>query len=258
MRTPTSRASGSQFLKDVSFANPFFDEISKYAVRFATPVFFGESPYSSYAASLSNGTASLLRLQNRFLGVTCHHVLDGYRRFKAAQDTFFQLGPVRMDPQKHLISEDRNRDLAVVDLTPFVGKVGDLTEANFVQPTTWPPRDVSKNDVLCLAGFPGIWRLQKDLGHLRFYSFSSGTGKVLSVRDDEIVTTVQIQECISQINDGKVWGSLGGLSGGPVFAWRKTPILVAELVGFIYEYQESFDLMLVRAARVMRDDGTLV
>jgi hypothetical protein len=50
---------------------------------------------------------------------------------------------------------------------------------------------------------------------------------------------------------------LGGLSGGPVFVWRKTPILIAELVGFIYEYQESLDLMLVRSAAVIRADGTL-
>jgi hypothetical protein len=245
-------------VKGVSFANPFFDEISKYAVRFATPVFFGESPNSSYSAPLRNGTATLLRLQDRFLGVTCQHVLDGYRRLKTAQNIFFQLGPVRLDPEKHLISEDRKLDLAIIDLTPFVGKVSDLTEVSFVQPMTWPPREVSNEDVLCMSGFPGIWREQIDLGHVRFYSFSSGTGEVLSVRDNEIITTVQIQDCITQINYGKILGSLGGLSGGPVFVWRKTPILVAELVGFIYEYQESYDLMRVRAAKVIREDGTFV
>jgi len=245
-------------LKDVSFANPFFDEITTYALRFATPVFFGESPYSSYAASLRNGTATLLRLQDRFLGVTCQHVLEEYRQFRAIQEAIFQLGPVRTDPEKYLVSEDRNWDLAIVDLTTFVGKVRDLTEANFVQPAVWPPQDVSEQDVLCLAGFPGIWREQKDLGHLRFYSFSSGTGEVLSVGDDKIVTTIQIQNCITQINNGKVLGSLGGLSGGPVFVWRKTPILVAELVGFIYEYQEKLDLMFVRAAKVIREDGTFI
>jgi hypothetical protein len=51
-------------------------------------------------------------------------------------------------------------------------------------------------------------------------------------------------------------GSLGGLSGGPVLAWRKTPILIAELVGFIYKYHDGFDLMYVRAAKVIRQDAT--
>jgi hypothetical protein len=242
---------------DVSFENPFFDEISKYTVRFATPVFFGESPFSSYSASLRNGTATLIRLKNRFLGVTCQHVLDGYRAFESPQGKFFQIGPVRIDPERHVISEDRNLDLAIVDITSFVSKTGSLTEANFVQPMNWPPREVSKEDVLCLCGFPGIWREQMDLGHIRFYSFSSGLGEVSSVRDNVIVTRFQIQDCITQINFGKILGSIGGMSGGPVFAWRKTPILIAELVGFIYEYQENLDLMYVRAAKVIRDDGTL-
>ncbi|MBZ0170079.1 hypothetical protein MELA_03001 [Candidatus Methylomirabilis lanthanidiphila] len=88
-------------------------------------------------------------------------------------------------------------------------------------------------------------------------TYSMGAGEILSVMDEMIVTTVQIQECVTQISHGKIWGSLGGLSGGPVFVWRKTPILVAELVGFIYEYQETLDLMLVRAARVVREDGTI-
>jgi hypothetical protein len=244
-------------VEDVSFTKPFFDEISKYPVRFSTPVFFGESPYSSYSALLRNGTATLLKLQDKFLGVTCQHVLEGYRCLKASQEIFFQIGPVRIDPEKHLISEDRNLDLAIFDLTQFIGKGSDLNEAKFVHPTTWPPRKVSKEDVLCLSGFPGIWREQKDPGHVSFYSFSSGTGEVFSVRENEIVTRVQIEDCITQINFGKILGSLGGLSGGPVFAWRKTSILIAELIGFIYEYQESLDLMLIRAAKVIRDDGTL-
>lgn len=245
-------------LKNVSFAIPFFDEISKYPVKFAVPVFFGDSPNSSYAASLRNGSATLLRLGDRFLGVTCHHVLEGFRQSRETQRGIFQLGPIRMDPEQHLISEDHERDIAVIDLTGFVDTVPELSVAKFVQPTTWPPGDVSTDDVICLAGFPGIWRDQMDLGYLRFYSYSSGAAEVVSVRDEIIVTTVQITDCVIQINHGKVWGSLGGLSGGPVFVWRKTPILVAELVGFIFEYQESLDLMFVRSATVIRDDGRIV
>lgn len=243
----------------VSFANPFFDQMTKYAVRFAKPVFFGQSPHSWSTASLRNGTATLLKLRDRFLGVTCQHVLDGYRRLKAeAPDTVFYFGSVQFDAEKHLICEDRDRDLAILDLASYVSKRGDLIESDFVQPMTWPPQDVSERDVLCLAGFPGIWREQLGFGHLRFYSFNTGTAPVLSVRDDKIVTTIQIQDCLTQINGGKIWGSLGGLSGGPVFVWRKTPILVAELVGFIYEYQESLDLLFVRLAKVIGEDGTLL
>jgi hypothetical protein len=245
-------------LKKVSFSDPFFDEISKYPVKFATPVFFGESPYSSNSAFLRNGTATLLMLSGRYLGVTCHHVLDGYRQFKEKNNGFLHMGPIRVDPEKYLISEDKDHDLAIFDLTNLVGTLPELGEANFVQPGTWPPCDVSKEDVICMAGFPGVWRDQVGVGHLRFYSYSSGAAEVVSVRDNSIVTTVQIADCVTQINHGKVWGSLGGLSGGPVFVWRKTPILIAELVGFIYEYQESLDLMFVRSANVIGIDGKII
>jgi len=242
---------------EVSFDNPFFDEISKYPVRFAVPVFFGDSPKRSFTASLSNGTASLLKLGNKFLAITCHHVLDAFRRRSATTATIFQLGYVRMTPDEHLIAESAELDLAVLDLTPFVGRVQYVTEAAFVSAAAWPPGSVSTEDVICMAGFPGVWRDQVDLGHLRFYSFSSGAAEVVSVRNRQITTTVQIQDCVTQINHGLVLGSLGGLSGGPVFAWRKAPVIHAELIGFIFEYQENLDLMLVRSATVIREDGTL-
>jgi len=244
-------------LVNVSFDDPFYDELAKYPVKFAAPVFYGDSPTSSYSASLKNGTATFLKLKDRFLGVTCHHVLDAYRERRFTLETLFQLGPVGLNPDQYLVSEDKERDLAVIDLTNFVGTGRALSVASFVEPARWPPDQVSTNDVICLAGFPGIWREQVDIAHLRFYTFSSGASAVLSVSEDKIVTTVQIQTCVTEIQHGRVWGSLGGLSGGPVFAWRKSPILTAELVGFIYEYQESLDLMFVRAASVLQETGKI-
>jgi hypothetical protein len=242
----------------VTFDDPFYEEVSKYAVRFAVPVVFGESPASSYKAALRNGTATLLILKDRFLAVTCQHVLAGFRELKSVRKTMFQVGTVAMDPDDYLVSEDESLDLAVLDLTSFVGVVPGLTESQFVSPRAWPPAEVTTEDVLCLAGFPGIWRDQIALGHLRLYSLSSGASEVLSVQPDRITTAIQIDDCISQINHGVVLGSLGGISGGPVFAWRKHSFLIAELVGFIYEYQEALDLLFVRSAAVLDDTGLVI
>lgn len=242
---------------EVSFDNPFIDEICKYPVQFAAPVFYGDSPHTTTSAWLNNGTATLVKLRDKYLAITCHHVLNGFRESKQVRGGSFQLAGVSMNPEQYLIDEHSGLDLAVLDVSQFVDSSSHLAEANFVCPIAWPPNAVSTDDVLCLAGFPGVWRDQMDLGYLRFYSFSSGAAEVLSVRDNQIATTIQIQDCITQINHGKVWGSLGGLSGGPVFVWRKGPVLIAELVGFIYEYQNILDLMLVRSAVVIREDGTI-
>lgn len=244
-------------MEKVSFANPLYDELSKYAVRFAQPVFFGESPISSYSAKLRNGTVTLLRFQDLFVGVTCQHVLSDYRKMRMIDSkTIFQIGHIQIDPEQHLICEDRYRDLATFNFTSLVGK--ELSEDKFLVPIKWPPGEVSKKDFMCFAGFPGIWREQINLGHLRFYSFSSGASQVYSIGDEHIVTRIQIEQCITEINNGKVLGSLGGLSGGPVLAWRKETLLRAEIIGFIYEYQDSLDLMYIRAAKVMHQDGSFV
>lgn len=195
--------------------------MTKYPVRFAAPVFFGDSPNVSYSASLKNGTATLVKLGDKYLAVTCHHVLEGFRLSARRERGFFQLAHIRMEPDDHLVDEHRDLDLAVFDVTHFIDRAPHLTDANFVSPATWPPREVSQDDVLCLAGFPGVWREQADIGYLRFYSYSCGAAEVLSVRDGQIASTVQINDCVTQISNGKVWGSLGGLSGGPVFAWRR-------------------------------------
>lgn len=242
----------------VSFSDPFFDEISKYPVKFAMPVFFGESPLSSISALTRNGTMSLLQLGGKYLGVTCHHVLDGYRQLAGINEKLFYIGSLHIDPEQALISEDEGYDLAVFDLSEYVDKVPNLDKPKFVKPRTWPPSDISSEDVICMAGFPGIWRDQIRLGHFRFYSYSSGAAEVTSVNEKYLVTRVQIADCITQVNHGKIWGSLGGLSGGPVFVWRKTPILIAELVGFIYEYQESLDLMYVRLGNVIGPGGNII
>ncbi len=244
-------------MENGSFANPFFEEISHYAVRFAQPVFFGDSPTSSYAASLQSGTMTLLKFNNLFIGVTCQHVLAGYREMHAARaGIIFQIGHTQLDPLKQLIAEDPQNDLATFNLTPFVKTENRMTEANFIEPLAWPPSEISEDDILCLAGFPGIWREQLSLGYLRFYSFSSGTNEVHAVSEDRFVTRIEAENSRVAINDGKVLGSLGGLSGGPVFCWRKSELLRAELVGFIYEYQENLDIMYIRAAKVLNQDGT--
>ena len=243
--------------ESVSFENLFFDQMAKYPVRFSIPVFFGESPLSSYSASLNNASGTLIKLGGKYLALTCEHVLRAFRDMRNAK-TVFQFGLLAIDPDEELIAENRDYDLAVFDVTRFVGDHPDFTEARFVEPTIWPPRALSKEDVICLGGFPGIWRQQIDLAHLRFYSFSSGAGQIYSVGEHHLMTRIDVELCVSQFNNGVVMGSLGGLSGGPVLVWRKEPILTAELVGFVCEYQHTLDLMYIRLANVIREDGTFI
>ena len=206
---------------------------------------------------LRNGTATLLLLNHRYLAVTCHHVLQRYRELESEVPApYFQIAEVVLDPDNIVIDEDEQNDLAILDVSSYVA-AGNIATSRFVEPARWPPSEVHADDALALAGFPGIWREAFNTGVMRFYSMSVGAGAVASVGDSHIATRFDLQSCKVQINSGKVWGSMGGMSGGPVFVWRKTPILIAELVGFIYEYNEPYDILRVRLARVLGTDGCI-
>jgi hypothetical protein len=97
-----------------------------------------------------------------------------------------------------------------------------------------------------------------DLGHLVFSSFSSGATFVQSVGEERFAIRIQAENGMVTLNRRKILGSLGGMSGGPVFCWRNDGLLWAELVSFIYEHQEELDIMFVRAAKVLNRDGTFV
>ncbi len=242
-----------------SFETPFEDVVAKYAMTFAQPVFFGDSPAHAYAARLFNGTASLLLLGDRYLAITCAHVLNGFRAQRASESrTVFHIGRQNLDPERFVISESTTLDLAVFDVTTLVAEGGLLEPSNFSVASQWPPGDVSEKDILAFAGFPGVWREQLALGYLRFYAVTVGTADVASVSEKSLMTRLDLAESVSVIREGLVLGSIGGLSGGPVFAWRSGPVLRAELVGFAVEYQETFDLLCVRRATCLDANGILL
>lgn len=237
--------------------NLYYKELSRYPARFARAVFLGQLPASSDSPLMASATMTLLKFDGLFIGVTCQHVLAHYNKMlETHTDIIFQIGQARFAPSQHLIQEDRVRDLATFDLTSFVGKVKGVEPSNFIEPLYWPPGEILEDDVICLGGFPGIWRDRVDLNELRFHSFSTGATLVRAVGEEHFVVRVNSEPHIVTVDKGKELGFLGGLSGGPVFCWRKGELLRAELVGFIYEHQESLDLMYVRAAKVLNRDGT--
>jgi hypothetical protein len=243
--------------RERALENPFCKELGRYAMRFARAVFLGQVTASLASPLMASATMTLIKFDDLFVGVTCQHVLAHYRKMQESYtDIIFQVGQARFDPLQRLIQEDRERDLATFNLTPFVDKAKGMERPNFIEPLTWPPNEVSGEDVICLAGYPGIWRESMSANELRFYSYSSGATFVSAVAEERFVIRMKAEQSIVTVDKGKVLGSLGGLSGSPVFCWRRGDLLRAELVGIIYEYQENLDLMYVRALKVLNRDGT--
>lgn len=234
-------------------------ELSRWTDRFSRPVYFGSQHGNAYDLDVNSGTGCLLRLHGRYLGVTCHHVLAAYRERKAKHDAdFFYFGEAPIDPEALLIDESERLDLVTLDLTSVVGFSDRLTPVNFYEPRVWPPGEVAEQDIICFVGFPGDWRQQPARFDLEFASFSQSATYIESVGEEHLCAHVALDESSFLIRAREATGFAGGLSGSPVFVWRNSVILTVELVGFIYEYQPTFDLLYIRRANRIDADGMLL
>ncbi len=90
------------------------------------------------------------------------------------------------------------------------------------------------------------------------HSFASGASPIRSVHSTYFYTRLEIDSAIRAGVGRHDLGPLSGLSGGPVFVWRRGPVLRAELVGFVTEYAKEYDLFHVRRSTCIASDGTLI
>lgn len=224
------------------------------------PVYIGDPPLLRATISCANGTATLVRFGLRFFAVTCNHVLQEYRRLAAGRrPRHFQIGELVLNPEEQLVTANENLDLAVIELRH--GQVVDdrrlgVLATKFFEPASWPPDPINTNDVVSFAGFPGEWREQNRLNRLTMYMLGHGAAGVHSVGETHFYTRLELDDCESVAYDEKEVAGLGGMSGGPVFRWRKGQ-LAADPVGFIVEYQSALDLLYIRSSHVLNPDGSL-
>lgn len=226
---------------------------ARLAASHACPVWFGERPDKSNPASLNKATASLLRLDGRYLAVTCDHVIAAFRETQRAEPaSVFGIGGLEVDLDADLIDRSKELDVAVIDLAEHVRR-GIIEHARFHEPAVWPTPGVVNGAFVVLAGFPGVWVEQLGLAHVRFDCFLS-VSEVHSVGEHHFYARLELDKCEIVGEPVKSFEGLGGISGGPVFVWRS---LHVDLVGFVVEYQENYDLLYVRRSSVVNTKGLL-
>lgn len=237
---------------------PLGEAMSKFPLRFAKAIIFGDGPLRHHWPEMRSATASLLDLGGGPLAVTCHHVVAEYRmRVDQGRARLFQIGSCRLDPLQQLIFDDERLDVAVIALTPAqarrVTDDGDIG-SSFFQPATWPPPPVCEGDYVSFGGFPGEWRTADGVDSVTFSSYSSGASRVTVVRDSYFVSQFEREYWVSsfQHREAADLRRLGGLSGGPAFAMRG---LHYDFVGMVYEFSEDYDLLYLRHASILGEDG---
>lgn len=57
-------------------------ELSKFPLLFAKAAFFGQRPSPKKPTKIRNGTIALIDLGKGPIGITCQHVIEGYRKYR--------------------------------------------------------------------------------------------------------------------------------------------------------------------------------
>lgn len=232
-------------------------EMAKFPVRFCKPVYFGAPPSREHPAAINNGTATLLDGRGTLLAITCHHVIEGYRR-KLADDRncFFAIADCHFDPLPQLVAEDPAIDVAVLKITPKQAAVikrnsNGIGEA-FYPLNAWPPAPVKVGDFLAYAGFPGDLRERVTFDGISFGSYSSGACRVTDVYADYLTCEFEREFWIQNFVERQP-ETLGGLSGGPAFVIRHSAagVICYEFAGIIFKMHESTESLYIRQARAV-------
>ncbi len=220
-------------------------QMAKFPARFCKPAYFGAPPARDRPAAINNGTATLLDFRGMLLAITCHHVIEGYRRKLADDpDCFFAIADSHFDPLPQIISEDNATDIAVIQVTAEQAAV--ITRNNngigeaFYSLNVWQPEPVEVGDFVTYAGFPGDLREHLSFDGISFGSYSSGACRVTDQHADYLTCEFEREYWIENFVEREP-ESLGGLSGGPAFLIRHSAagIVSYEFAGLIYRMHES-------------------
>lgn len=237
--------------------------MAKYPLQYCKAAFLGARPKRGRPLRVFNGTATFLELPSGIYAITCAHVVDAYLvELNASKDALFQIGLSEICIEEQLVCKNDVVDLATIRLKPeqvcAFSKEGEIG-SQVIKPVAWPPRAVQPGEPLLFGGFPGTCREQIAFDELEFGSFSSSGIKVAYTQPDRISCQLEREYWVRSLpirdSDRSIdLRALGGLSGGPAFVDRG---LHFEFAGIIYQHSEAYDIMYLRPAGLIREDGTI-
>jgi hypothetical protein len=223
------------------------------------PAMFAKSVQIGTADECHTATATLLDFGNGPLAITCEHVIAGFVERWRAGRALIRVGNVRVSASQ-LAALDKDIDLAIIRLSDeqaadLVSEGGLATQ--FYRPSRWPPDPARQGEYVAVGGFPAQWRQKRSESRemiLPYYGI--GATPVSSVSERAFGCAFERDQWIWMSRNTGLTDltSMGGLSGGPVFAERH---LHRALVGIVSEFQEGLDIMFMSHSHWISADGSI-
>jgi hypothetical protein len=226
--------------------------------RRATAPFYWYESGAAVDSVFHNGTACFVRTGTELLMITCDHVLEGWLSASAANPNLVcQVGSVEFEPTRYLVDRDADLDLATFSITDvLLSAIG----SHALSAPSWPPV-ATETDVVMAGGFPGIARspIPSTGIPLSQFLFPTYMRRIEGVRSDRLSVVLGTEDAYStQGLMPTANPNLGGASGGPLFRVRSGGLVLLELVGIIYEYMQSAELLFARPVTLVAHNGKLV
>jgi len=232
----------------------YLPEMRKLVMRMATPFWWSGIDENGRLRAFHNGTLTVFHSGVRQIGVTADHVYQQYLIDKGRLECFgCQFGGATAGPEKWLIDRSRKADLATFQIPDVILGLANLHPHHPVQ---WPTEQAREREVVIYGGYPGS--LREERGEVIETPFETLASAVTSVSPLQLGLHIDMANLYWPFHeDEQINAALGGMSGGGVYRVIREPLERVELIGFIYEHSEQFDLMFARHARFIAEDGAI-
>lgn len=200
------------------------------------------------------GTICLVHTGERLLGISAAHVHRRAIELRSQYPgTWCQIGGHTFEPEASIIDISDELDLVTYSLSEVQtnAAIADVHHA-----PRWPPL-LNQADAHILAGWP--WSLSRDAAKETDFQFLHFIG-TLDTCDARTLGAV------TYTSQSVAWGrnalppgtNIGGMSGGPVYRLDESGLTTLTLVGIVYEYQPSFEIVLARPLSLIDSNGRIV
>ena len=221
-------------------------EMVRFAQTHATAVMIAPPP--SKGGELNTASAVVLHVQSRYFLITAAHVLRHFEQRKANDpDVQWQVGDVVFDPRERVAFRDESSDVALLRLMIPEAPMIRVSVASPV--AGWPPPHPTPGQFVLVSGYPALDRQRQGKREIVFNALSA-MFQVTTSGPGYFVCQWQREFFASFDGPGVPphGRSLGGISGGPVFAVGK---LSYPLVGVISQFEHDFELLRIATLDIL-------
>jgi len=225
--------------------------LSRYIQLFTSPiVIVGDNK------KVISGSCVFIELKEKFI-ITNNHVVQAWKDLqKAGNKVSFQIGSITIPLESLIIDFDRDLDLATIKIPiEYEDQIVYKQDKFFYKPAKWPYNNTTKDDIVTMAGYPGVLREDNnDFSNIYYASICESIEDVDKTKGVMVFDRDNWVKSLGLRSPSELDKVGGGFSGGPVFRFVDGEV---ELIGIVSENGGSFFDIMFAFSSYINKDGTI-